>query len=237
MKGMADGSGLSYKTVFRAYHHPSVGLILIPKLIKKLAKGFKRTGICLNACSSFAVKDDYTHNRELIIGRNMDYSGIEAFPNNINSVVFLPEQFKFWIAVGPAPSSNNRYIGFDFWSIFKGKPLSIDKTELPAYRFKDNKKKSAMQVFSKAHILHEENPDKKQEIKVLLHKAMAHDKTEIIFYYILCKMLIHEGSYTKALSFIQNIQQQKQSLNENTHSLLLLGICNDLSGERVKGLE
>ncbi|MBN1799831.1 MAG: hypothetical protein JW822_14735 [Spirochaetales bacterium] len=426
MKGMADGSGLPFSVIFRAYHHPSVGLVLVPKLIKQLTKGFKKTGISLNACSSFAVKDDVTASKKLIIGRNMDYAGIESFPanqtvcfyhpydgykyveittaglcsptgmnekglvlcghnlfldsvqacgwgflsmstmilrkacnieqavsliksnkrgfcgalllaesktkkavvvefnsqqaavrsmeqgnlvltnialtaemqkvdflhnlhinesaktrylrlqqlihahkgaidpetaacflgdhihfttgtersvsgiiaapNNINSVVFLPERFKFWVASGPVPASNNHYIGFDFWSIYEKNIDSRHTRRLKGYCFQHAYKLQAMNIYREAHILHEEKPYKKDRIKVLLFKALKTDNTEILFYHILCKMLIHEGNHKKALSVIQNTQEQKQSLNEETHSLLLLGICHDLLGRRRKAL-
>jgi len=72
IKGIAAGSGLSFNTVFKAYHHPSLVLNLIPRIIKKLDKAFQKLSISLNACSSFAAKNEFTKNRELIIGRNLD---------------------------------------------------------------------------------------------------------------------------------------------------------------------
>ncbi len=164
-------------------------------------------------------------------------SGIIAAPNNTNSVIFLPEKFKFWIASGPVPTSNNHYIGFDFWSIYEKKIDSQHTARLKGHRFQHVHKLQAMNIYRKAHILYEEEPYRKDKIKALLYKALKTDNTEVLFYHILCKLLIHEGSYAKALSIIKNTQEHKQSLNESTHSLLLLGICHDVLGESEQALE
>jgi len=76
-----------------------------------------------------------------------------------------------------------------------------------------------------------------EKIKALLYKALKTDNTEVLFYHILCKLLIHDNSFADALAIIQKVGEHNQSLNERTHSLLLLGICNDLLGERKQALD
>jgi len=94
-----------------------------------------------------------------------------------------------------------------------------------------------MRIFRRAHVLYEEHPDRKPEIKTLLSKAMAQDKEEIIFYHILCKLYIHDDEIEAALFLMQKTFSISQSVNEKAHSLLLIGICYDLLDKRNKAVE
>ena len=58
---------------------------------------------------------------------------IVGVSDNENSMVFSPEDLKFWVAAGPAPVCNNPYRGFSLPDELKRKPRhghSLDSARL-----------------------------------------------------------------------------------------------------------
>ncbi|MFW9949275.1 MAG: hypothetical protein ACFFKA_04010, partial [Candidatus Thorarchaeota archaeon] len=88
LKGIADGSGISYKTILRGNHHTAVTMIMTPVLFKSYNKKFEKLGIKIGACSTFVATKNATSNGLTIVGRNTDYSGIEGWPK-YQTVLFV----------------------------------------------------------------------------------------------------------------------------------------------------
>ncbi len=428
LKGIADGSGISYKTIFKANHHTAVTMVMTPVLIKKYLKNFNKMGIKVGGCSTFVATKEATSNGKTIVGRNTDYGGIEHWPkfqtvsfvepeeglkyvqigtagiimwapgmnekgivvcahymiyddimpnglsiaaftdeilrkaeklddalnilnnnprgvsggfvitdgnkkdafaaevstgkatirrmennrvimtnmavseekrqidfvsrfnlnegcpgryrrlmhlidenygnidankaaefmgdhvrfttgsercaygivavdDNVNSMVFSPEELRLWIAAGPAPVCNNPYIGFDFKEEINGNQSKISPEILEGYQFENLKKRIGMQKFNQAYIIHEANPSQVNEMIHLIKEAIEQDPEEVIYYQMVAKLLLHEGNYNEAINFVENALNLKQSLNEKAHNRLLLGILYDLKGDREKALE
>lgn len=427
LKGIADGSGVSYKTIFKANHHTAVNMVMTPVLIKQYLKKFKKLGIKVGGCSTFVATKEATSDGKTIVGRNTDYGGIEGWPkyqtvsfvepengfkyvqigtagivmwapgmnekgivvcahymiyddiipmglsiaafsdeflrkaqnlddalnilnnnprgascgfvithgnekkafaaelstgkatirqiennriimtnmaiseekrqidfvskfnlnegcpgryrrlmqlidenygdinvkkaaeflgdhirfttgtercaygivavdDNVNSIVFSPEELKLWIAAGPAPVCNNPYIGFDFKEEIKGNQSKLSPEILEGYQFENSKKRIGMQKFNQAYIIHEANPTQVDEMIYLIKEAIEHDPEEVIYYQMVAKLLLHKGYYNAAINFVENALNLKQSLNEKAHNHLLLGILYDLKGHRDKAL-
>jgi hypothetical protein len=427
LKGIADGSGVSYKTIFKANHHTAVNMVMTPVLIKQYLKKFNKLGIKVGGCSTFVATKGATSDGKTIVGRNTDYGGIEGWPkyqtvsfvepdngfkyvqigtagvlmwapgmnekgivvcahymiyddiipnglsiaaftdeflrkaenlddalnilhknprgvscgfvitdgktkdafaaevstgkatirrmennrvimtnmavseekrqidfvskfnlnegcpgryrrliqlidenygninvnkaaefmgdhirfttgtercaygivavdDNVNSMVFSPEELKLWIAAGPAPVCNNPYIGFDFKDGINQNQSKIKPKILDGYQFENSKKRLGMQKFNQAYIIHEANPTQIDDMINLIKEAIEQDPEEVIYYQMVAKLLLHKGFYNEAINFVENALNLKQSLNEEAHNRLLLGILYDLKGDREKAL-
>ena len=162
--------------------------------------------------------------------------GIVAVDDNVNSMVFSPEELKLWIAAGPAPVCNNPYIGFDFKEEINGNQSKLSPEILEGYQFENPKKRIGMQKFNQAYIIHEENPSQVDDMITLIKGAFDQDPEEVIYYQMVAKLLLHKGKYNEAINFVENALNLKQSLNEKAHNRLLLGILYDLKGDREKAL-
>ena len=428
LKGIADGSGISYKTIFKANHHTAVSMVMMPIIVNANLKKFKKLGITPGACSTFVATKKATQDGKTIVGRNTDYSGIEGWPkyqtvmfvepadgfnyvqigtagivlwapgmnekqivvcghymiyddcipngwsisgftdaflrkaknlddaieilnknargvscgfvitdgknkdafaaevssgkatirkmeedkiimtnmaisqekraidfvvryninegcpgryrrimqlinenygkitpelaagfmgdhiryttkternhygivgvdDNVNSIVFNPEDLNLWIAAGPAPVCNNPYIGFDFKKEFSGEEYEIFPRILEGYQFLNDNKRLAMLKFNEAYILHEKDPKLVDQMLEFIKESIDLDPEEIIAYQTAAKLLIHKGNYEEALKFITQALNYPNSLNEDAHNHLLLGIIYDLLGERENALE
>jgi len=427
LKGIADGSGVPYKTIFRGNHHTAVYMVMTPTLVKKNLKVFNKLGIQIGACSTFVTAKDATLNGKTIVGRNTDYSEIEKWPkyqtimfvepgngfkyvqigtagvilwapgmnekgivvcghymiyddiapngwsiaaftdaflksaetledaieilnsnprgisggfvitdgktkdafaaevstgkatirrmennrlvmtnmaiteekraidfvvrynvnegcpgryrrllqlidqnygkidpnlaaefmgdhirfstnaernaygiiavdDNVNSMVFSPEDLKLWVASGLAPVCNNKYLGMDFEKEMNGKQYEMELKFLEGYKFLNSNKRLASQIFNKAYILHEEDPTLIQDMLKYIQEAIDLDPEEIIFYQMSAKLLLHQGQYDRGIAILSQAFNYKQSLNEKAHSNLLMGILNDLKGERKNAI-
>jgi predicted choloylglycine hydrolase len=163
--------------------------------------------------------------------------GIVGVDDNVNSMVFSPEELKLWIAAGLAPVCNNPYIGFDFKEELKGHKSKISPEKLEGYQYENPKKRKGMEIFNQAYIIHEEDPNRIDEMIELLQEAITLDPEEVIYYQMKAKLLLHKGNYNEAINLFENALNLKQSLNEKAHNHLLLGILYDLKEERQKALD
>ncbi len=173
---------------------------------------------------------------QYVTGIERGIFGIVGVTNNVNSMVFSPEDLKLWIADGPAPVCNNPYIGFDLNVELQGKRSSLTPSILAGYQFKNPKKRQGMELYNQAYALYDRDPEKVDEILSMLLKAVELDPGEPIYYRMIAKFLIHKGSYDEALAAVEKALPIKQSLNEKAHNNLLMGILYDLKGVREKAL-
>ena len=155
--------------------------------------------------------------------------GIISVADNVNSIVFSPEDLKLWGAAGPAPVCNNPYIGFDFKEEIKGNQSKITPEILQGYQFEDPNKLIGQQKYIEAYYIFESNPKQVDNILELLREALKYDPDEIIYYQLIAKYLLRKGAFKEAISIVEKTLSLKQSLNEKAHNYLLLGIFHDLS--------
>ncbi|MHA1687831.1 MAG: C45 family autoproteolytic acyltransferase/hydrolase [Promethearchaeota archaeon] len=103
LKGIAEGSGVPYSTIFKANHHTSVKMVMTPIIFKSTEKKFNKMGIFIKpACSTFVATKKATLNGETIVGRNTDYSGIQEWPTyQTISFVEPSDGFKY-VQIGTA---------------------------------------------------------------------------------------------------------------------------------------
>jgi len=157
--------------------------------------------------------------------------------DNVNSMVFSPEELKFWVAVGPAPVCNNPFIGFDLAAELKGIDYQVTPAVLSGYTFRTPEKRKGFFKFMEAYALHEENPDGDLEkMAALVQEAWRIDPEESHYGRIIAKQYIHAGEYDKALNTINKTLKLQQSFRETCHSRLIEAMTYDLKGEREKAL-
>ncbi len=102
LRGIADGSGLSFKTVFIGNHNAALSQAMFPIQVEKILKKFSKIGINIGACSSFAASKKATLNGKTIVGRNTDYGGITKWPKYQNVCFVEPEIGFNYVQVGTA---------------------------------------------------------------------------------------------------------------------------------------
>lgn len=102
LKGIADGSGLSYEVVFKANHDTALSSYFMPKLVESEIKKFKEMGIDPDGCSSFVASKMATASGKTIVGRNTDYHGMERWPKYQTVMFVVPEKGYRHVKVGTA---------------------------------------------------------------------------------------------------------------------------------------
>lgn len=97
IKGIADGSGLSFADAFRGNMLSDLNMNLIKILEKKALRRIGEQG-----CTSFAAFENATENGALIMGRNTDYSGAGLWDENQTVVFYEPEDGYRFVSVSSA---------------------------------------------------------------------------------------------------------------------------------------
>jgi predicted choloylglycine hydrolase len=161
---------------------------------------------------------------------------IVGVSDNENSMVFSPEDLKFWVAAGPAPVCNNPYLGFSLMEGLKGKASAITPGTLRGYAYKDRRIRLGLDEFLKAYALREADPDTTGPIIDSLKAAWRIDPYEPHYGKLLAKYHLHAGRYDDALAVMEKVLPLKQSFREQCASALLAGMILDIKGERKKAL-
>jgi len=170
------------------------------------------------------------------VGTERTTHGIVGVCYNVNSMVFSPEDLKLWVASGPAPMCNNPFMGFDFVEEMQGNRAKVEPNFLRGYEFQDSNKRRGMYLYNNAFILYEHDPSQEDQILSLIHEAARVDPGEPIYLRMIAKYMIYQEKYNEALNYLQQASPLKQSVNEIAQNYLLLGIVNDLKGERDTAL-
>ena len=98
LRGIADGCGLDYKTVFRANFKSDLTMAMMPVIIKK-----KLTELGLSdGCSSLVVSGPATSNGDLVFGRNTDYSGQGRWAKHQTIVLYEPKDEHSYVKISSA---------------------------------------------------------------------------------------------------------------------------------------
>ncbi len=164
-------------------------------------------------------------------------TGCVGVADNVNSMVFSPEDLTLWVAAGPAPVCNNPYIGFNLAEELQGNDYSVTPPVLKGYAFQNPEKRRAIKKFMEAYSMNEEDPDKNQDQMVkLLWEAWKIDPEETHYGRLIAKYYVHDGKYDEALSVMNDVIKLKQSFRETCHSNLVAAIIYDLKGAREKAL-
>jgi tetratricopeptide (TPR) repeat protein len=161
---------------------------------------------------------------------------IVGVSDNENSMVFSPEDLRFWVAAGPAPVCNNPYRGFSLPDGLKGSPGTVTPAILRGYVFRDQRVRRGLDEFMKAYALKEADPENKDRIIGFIQAAWARDPAEPHYGKLLAKYYLHAGNYDEALAVMGKVLSLKQSFREKGNSFLITGMIHDIKGERQEAL-
>jgi len=98
IKGIADGAGLDFRTVFFANFLSDMMMVMI----KDDFSGKFKVSHGVLSCSEFAVANEATIDGKLIIGRNTDYSGQGRWMKNQTIFIYRPKDGHSYVNVGTA---------------------------------------------------------------------------------------------------------------------------------------
>jgi len=134
LKGIADGSGLEYRTVFIANFLSDMNMIMVPRRIKDAQGDFGLTA----GCTSFAASGSATEDGKLVFGRNTDYSGQARWVRHQSVVFYQPRDALRYAKVSTAGllkcnsamNEKGLVIGGHFMGFSGGDPAGISFTVL-----------------------------------------------------------------------------------------------------------
>jgi tetratricopeptide (TPR) repeat protein len=184
-----------------------------------------------------------------IMGDHFDYSAsvergvgnIIGSHLNVTSVIFKPEQGRFWVAGrSQEPSCLYEYKGFDFFEELKlnnaDNDISTDISSLPQYKWTDPNNRKGFELFMEAFVLYSENPRRIFPIRYKLQEAAKIDRDEPAYKRILAELYINNLSFTKAQSLLVEAVRLPQSNNERAILILYMGLVHDFFDQREKAL-
>lgn len=118
LKGIADGSGMPYETIFKANHDTAVSMTLMPVFIHSRIKELQKMGIDVGACSTFVATREAALNGKTVVGRNTDYHGLGGWPRYQTVMFVEPDKGFKHVRMGTAgilmwtPGMNEKGIVF-----------------------------------------------------------------------------------------------------------------------------
>jgi len=174
--------------------------------------------------------------QDIIMDRERGTGITVCSDNNVTSVVFSPDDGRFWVATGPEPACTNPYMGFDFEGGFSGEFPSIDPEVLPGYEWEADYRRIALDAYMKAFLAYTDDPANKETALSYLAEAITTDPAEPIYYRMAGRLLIHQGQYREALGVLSRSLEFLQSPNERAQTYLLLGQAYDMAGKRENAL-
>ncbi len=98
LRGIADGSGIDYRSIFIANFLSDLTMAMLPRVIAKRLKALKLRP----ECSDFAASRAATSDGKLIIGRNTDYSGQGRWMAHQTIFFYQPENQYSYVKVSTA---------------------------------------------------------------------------------------------------------------------------------------
>lgn len=98
LKGIADGAGLEFRTIFIANFLSDMGMVMLKD---EYSGKFKAVHSMLS-CSDFAVANKATSDGTLLIGRNTDYGGQGRWMKNQTIFIYRPKNGHSYVNIGTA---------------------------------------------------------------------------------------------------------------------------------------
>lgn len=173
--------------------------------------------------------------KDYFLERERPLGNIITHPTNLTSVVFVPEDMKFWMANGRAPVSHSGFIGIDFNAeIGKRK-----KKKLKTYKGTDYKDKPEFEGL-KHHIRALREKEKGSLENTIEHLKIAAEKDSKETSYLSMRGLFEmkNKNYENALEcFNKAIALNNDTPYKKQAFILWQGLAYDLMHEREKALE
>jgi hypothetical protein len=155
--------------------------------------------------------------------------------SNVSSVVMDSTAMNFWVALGPTPVCNSRYIGFNFEDGFKG-PGKF--TDLPVLHgiWENDPRLTAYRLFISAEKNFSRNDDPAGAVEDL-RKALTIDPKEPVYAHLAGLLLLRTGKPEFAAKMFEKALSLPQTSHKESLGHLWLARSYDLQGKREQALE
>lgn len=175
--------------------------------------------------------DPYEH-RKRVTG------SIVAAANNVQSMIFSPDEDALWMARGDFPvCQNDSFYGFSMSALLRGDESGYEKEDLAGCTALNEVEKEALHDYLQAWSSYLDHLDNSRAIHHLLRAAEALPD-EPIFPRMAGFVLLKEKKYARALPLLQkNAEYPYKNPMSKAEALLWLGRCFDLLGQRDEALK
>ncbi|HNZ49267.1 MAG TPA: C45 family autoproteolytic acyltransferase/hydrolase [Candidatus Hydrogenedentes bacterium] len=161
-----------------------------------------------------------------------------AATNNVQSIVFSPDDDTLWLAHGDFPVClNDRYCGFSMSALLQGDEGNYEKEDLPGGSPLTGEERRGLYEFLQAWSAHLDNLDNSRAVQHLLRAAEI-VPGEPVFPRLAGLILLKEKKYARALPLLlKNAEYPYRDALAHAESLLWVGRCLDLMGRRDEALD
>ncbi|NLN93180.1 MAG: hypothetical protein GX130_07735 [Candidatus Hydrogenedens sp.] len=162
---------------------------------------------------------------------------IVAATNNVQSMVFSPDEDSFWMARGDFPVCQNEcYCGFSMSALLQGNEASYEKADLAGGGSLNEEEREALHDYLQAWSAYLDNLDNSRAVHHLLRAAEILPD-EPIFPRLAGFILLKEKKYGRALPLMEkNAAYPYKNPRARAEATLWLGRCHDLLGRREEAL-
>ncbi len=171
---------------------------------------------------------------DLNTGRERSTGDVIGQSMNVSSVVIDSTAMNFWIATGPAPVCNTRYVGFNFENGFKGPDQFNDLPALPGV-WENDPRLEGLRLFNRAEIRFAQ--DDPQGAIANLKSALAIAPNEPVYAQTAGLILLRTGNAEAAGEMFEQALSLPQTFHKQSIAHLGLARSLDLQGQREPALK
>jgi len=152
---------------------------------------------------------------------------------SVASVLLRPERREIWLGVGPVPTANNSFLGFDCRAALAGNGELEFLGERSGNPFGEDARLGAVHRYAEAACLYDRSPDQVDAILKLLHEALEIDPEEPAYPRMIARLQLLANQPDPAQAMLQRaLSIGAQGPSELAEAWLLRGYGFDLSKER-----
>lgn len=163
---------------------------------------------------------------------------VVAATNNVQSMVFSPDDDSLWMARGDFPvCQNDWYYGFSMTALLQGDEAAYEKSDLRGASPLNDEERKALHDYLQAWSAYLDQLDNSRAVHHLLRAAEVLPD-EPIFPRLAGFILLKEKKYARALPLLQkNADYPYKNPMSRAEAELWLGRCHDLLGQRDEALK
>ena len=152
---------------------------------------------------------------------------------SVTSVLLRPERREIWMGVGPVPTGNNSFLGFDCRAALAGEGELGFLGERSGNPFGEDARLRAVHRYAEAACLYDRSPDEVDAILKLLHEAQEIDPEEPAYPRMIARLQLLANQPEPAEAMLRRaLSIPAQGPSELAEAWLLLGYGCDLRNER-----
>lgn len=156
----------------------------------------------------------------------------------VTSVVLSPEDRQIWLGMGPAPVSNNPFLGFDCSPEFEGRGPADWLGRLDGNGFAKDPRLEGLRLYRQASAAYDRDPEAVSPVIALLEGALEIDPEEPSYARMLARFELRRSGFAAARQALERaLAVEAQGPSERAEAHLLLGHAHDLEERREAAME